>query len=249
MAACCSPRVRRRRDGTAVRPYRARGTKTALRPGSPMRPQPCLPLSLLISLALTGCAVVAGTSDLEPCEGEACGLGGAGGGGGATSGPGGGSNTTTSTSTGAACFDVTVVGQAGVRIRADVPETDPSAPRRCAFLGSIRLRAFCGTGAATRSVSWGNLLCADGFDECSSTFRRRRRSRSRVPCVRDDLAEEYSPTCDCIPPPEPTACWSCTAAPRGRWCCLRRGEVRIGRSSECEVRVEDDRSRRSTPCS
>lgn len=134
-----------------------------------MRPQPCLPLSLLISLALTGCAVVAGTSDLEPCEGEACGLGGAGGGGGATSGPGGGSNTTTSTSTGAACFDVTVVGQAGVRIRVDVPETDlvGASSVVCLPPGSIRLRAFCGTGGSDKvTVSWGNPLCADGFDEC-----------------------------------------------------------------------------------
>lgn len=129
--------------------------------------------TLLTLLATSGCALVAGTSDYEPCgEGE----GGCGDGGGSSS-----NSSNSSSSSGGDCLDLSIEVSGNVEVFVDGDDgldVDDDEPRMfCLPAGQHTIAAFCdqsgGEKGAPVAVIWGNAEhCNVPGESCTFTLQK-----------------------------------------------------------------------------
>jgi hypothetical protein len=134
--------------------------------------------TLLTLLATSGCALVAGTSDYEPCgEGEGgCGEGGDG------SGASTSSSTSSTSSTGGGCLELSIDVTGNVEVFVDDDDSldvDDEASRTfCLPAGEHTLTAYCDQSGGERGpaveVNWGNSEhCAEAGLSCTFSLQKK----------------------------------------------------------------------------
>lgn len=134
--------------------------------------------TVLTVLATTGCGLVAGTSDYEPCgEGEGgCGEGGSGASTSSTS------SSTTSTSSAGGCFDLSIEVTGNVEVfvdgndNLDVDDED-GLVKFCLPPGEHTLTAFCDQSGGEKGpavdVNWGNAEhCTEAGQSCTFSLQK-----------------------------------------------------------------------------